>query len=175
MKKTKKNIIVRAAYGTTRSVGSVVGASFSLARGIGRSIGRSYKTLAGVGSKILPRFSNQTKHAKQKTKSVSSREHIRSVVIEELARLHGTDGRIFLPKLEKRLQVMADTILALQERINELSSRGLISEADMFKEISSLEAAESLTDEERALLVNVFRQNIAIQKPDLVGIAIDSY
>lgn len=175
MKKTRKNIIICAAYGTTRSVGSVVGASCNLVKGISKSIGRSYKALAGVSSKILLRFPGRAKQPTQKTKSVSSREHIRSVVIEELARLHSTDGKIFLPKLEERLQVMADTILALQERINKLSRCGPISEAEMFKEIGSLETAEFLTDEERALLVNVFRQNIAIQKPDLVGVAIDSY
>jgi len=175
MKETRKNIVVRATFSTMRSVGSVVGTSCSLAKGIGKSIGRSYKVLAGVSSKMLPRFSSRTKQPTQKAKSVSSRENIRSVVIEELARLHSTDGKFSLPKLEKRLQVMAETILALQEKINELSSCGPISEAEMFKEIGSLETAEFLTDEERALLINVFRQNIAIQKPDLVEAAIDIY
>jgi hypothetical protein len=72
-------------------------------------------------------------------------------------------------KLEQRLQVMAETILALQEKLDELSIRGRISEDDMLDAMSSLKMADSLTSDERTLLVNVFRQNIAIQKPELVG------
>jgi len=43
----------------------------------------------------------------------------------------------------------------------------------MWEAVGSLEAAESLTDDERAILVNVFRQNIQLQKPKLVDIAIN--
>ena len=92
---------------------------------------------------------------------------------EELIRLVGKETELTRTKLEERLQVMAETILALQERINELSARSPISEADMWEAVGSLEAAESLTDDERAILVNVFRQNIELQKPKLVEIAIN--
>ena len=101
------------------------------------------------------------------------REQIRSVVIEELTRLAGKEIEATGTKLEGRLQVMAETILALQEKINELGARGPITEANIWEAVRSLEAAESLTNAERAILVNVFRQNIALQKPELVGAAID--
>ena len=79
------------------------------------------------------------------------------------------EGRITPPELEERLRLMAAAIAALQERIDKIGPRGsIISEATMWKEVGSLEAAESLTHDERTLLVNVFRQNIAIQKPELV-------
>jgi len=87
--------------------------------------------------------------------------------------LVGEETELTRTKLEERLQIMAQTILALQERINELSARGPISEADMWEAVDSLKAAESLTNDERAVLVRVFRQNVALQKPELVGAATD--
>jgi len=75
-------------------------------------------------------------------------------------------------ELQERLQVMAEAIESLQEKIAELSTRGPIGEADMWKVMGSLKAAASLTDDERAILANVFRQNIAIQKPELIDTAV---
>jgi hypothetical protein len=97
----------------------------------------------------------------------SSREKIRAIVTEELMHLVGKETELTRIKLEERLQVMAQTILALQERINDLSASGPVSEADMWEAVDSLEAAQSLTNGERVVLVKVFRQNVALQKPEL--------
>ena len=137
----------------------------NFACGMGKFVGGSFNVLA-FAQKAL-------RESAEKLRPLSSRKEIRSIVIEEPARLQHTERKITLPELEKRLRLMAETILALQERINEPSARGPISEADMWEAVGSLEAAESLTDDERAILVNVFRQNIALQKPKLVGVAID--
>ncbi len=173
MGKKRKSRVVRAAYGIMRSSGGVVGASCSLARGVGRSIGASYRILTGGTSKIITLFSRATKRSTQKGQSLTVREQIRSVVIEELTRLVGKEIELTGTKLEGRLQVMAETILALQDKISRLGARGPITEANIWEAVRSLEAAESLTNAERAILVNVFRQNIALQKPELVGAAID--
>ena len=132
----------------------------NFAGGMGKLIGGSFSALDSVRKalrksigKLLPK---------------SSREKIRSIVIDELTHLMAGEAELTGPKLEERLQVMAETILALQERINELSVLGPVSETDMWEAMGSLKAAESLTDDERAILVTVFRQNIAIQKPDLI-------
>ena len=105
--------------------------------------------------------------------ALSTREAIRSIVIEELARLQNADGKVTLLGLEKRVQLMAKAIEALQNKIAEMSIRGPVSETDMWEAMGSLEAAELLTNDERAMLVNVFRQNIALQKPELVGVAVN--
>ena len=76
-------------------------------------------------------------------------------------------------KLEQRLKIMAETILALQERIDELVAGGHISQTDMLDALDSIKAADFLTNDERVMLVNVFRQNIALQRPELVGVDID--
>ena len=164
MEKTRKNRVVRATYSVIHSLGGVVGVSWGLARSMGRFIGTS--------SKILTRFSRAGKRPTRQKESSWTRERIRSIVIDELTRLMAGEAELTGTKLEERLQVMAETILALQKRINELSVRGPVSETDMWEAMSSLKAAESLTDDERAILVTVFRQNIAIQKPDLIDTAV---
>lgn len=137
----------------------------NFACGMGKFIGGSLKALASIRKAV--------RKSVGKLRPQSSREKIRAIVTEELIHLVGKETELTQRKLEERLQVMTQTILALQERINELSACGPISEADMWEAVGSVEAAESLTDDERAILVNVFRQNIALQKPKLVGVAID--
>lgn len=109
-----------------------------------------------------------------KLRPVSTREKIRAIVNEELIHLMGLDAEIAGAKIEQRLQMMAVAILALQKKIHELSAHGPVSEADMFKAMDSLKAVESLTNDERSVLVNVFRQNVALQKPELVDTAVES-
>ena len=99
-----------------------------------------------------------------------TREGIRSIITEELTRWPTVAGGTSLSDLEKRLRCMAETIEALQRRLNELSTHGLVSEADVWKEMNSLESAGSLTNDERALLVGVFRRNMALQKPKVASV-----
>ena len=115
----------------------------------------------------------ETQPSASKAEPLSTREEIRSIIVEELTRLQAAEGKAAILNLEKRVRFMAETIEALQHKIVELSARGPVSEADMWEAVGSLEAAESLTDDERAILVNVFRQNITLQKPELVGITVD--
>lgn len=112
----------------------------------------------------------------RKGKSLSTREEIRSVVIEELSRLQTAGGKaggkVALPKLEKRVQFMAETIEAIQNKISELSARGLPRETLVSAAIDSVEDVEFLGDEERAVLASIFRQNLAVQKPHLIDTAV---
>jgi len=96
----------------------------NFACGMGKLIGGSLYILASVPKSL--------RKSVAKLRPQSSRERIRSIVTEELIRLVGKETELTRTKLEERLQVMAETILALQERINELSARGPISEADMW-------------------------------------------
>ena len=132
---------------------------------MGKFIGGSINVLA------WPR--KALRESTKKPQPLPSRETIRAIVTEELIRLVGMETELTRTKLEERLQIMAETILALQERINELSARGPVSEADMWEAVDSLKAAEALTNDERVVLVKVFRQNVALQKPELVGDAIN--
>lgn len=160
-RRSKGNRVARLSYGTVRRLGSVSRFVCDGFLDVGRFI-------TGA-SKRLTKPSQASVQPSQQGPPALPRDAIRSVVIEELARMRVAEGRIAQPELEERLRLMALAIGALQERIDEIGPRGsIISEATMWKEVGTLEAAESLTNDERTLLVNVFRQNIAIQKPELV-------
>ncbi len=139
-----------------------------ISRGFGHSVGR----LAGTTRKVLSWPGSTLSKAIEKLRSIFPSAKVRTIVTKELIRLLGAE-ELAEEKLEQRLQVMAETILALQERIDELVARGHISETDMLDAMDSLKTARSLTNDEKAVLVNIFRQNIALQKPELVGTAID--
>jgi len=128
----------------------------NFACGLGRFVGGSFSAFGSVGKALRGLWPR------------SSRERIRSIVIEELIRLAGKEAELTGTKLEERLQVMAETIEAIQKRILELSGRGLEHEALVSAAMASVENVSLLSEEERVILTNIFRQNVAIQKPELV-------
>ena len=139
---------------------------------ISRGFGHGMGTLVGRTRKVLSWPGSALSKAIEKLRSIFPSTNIRTIVVEELTRLMGAEG-FAEEKIEQRLKVIAETILALQETLDELAACGPISEADMLKVMGSLKAAASLTDDERAILANVFRQNIAIQKPELIDTVVE--
>ncbi len=136
----------------------------NFACGIGRFVGGSFSVLVSVRKALGGSMG--------KLRPLSSRKKIRMIVIEELARSQGAGQRITLAELEERLRLMADTIEAIQKRILELSGRGLKHEALVSAAMASVENVSLLNEEERVILTNIFRQNVAIQKPELVDNAV---
>jgi len=137
-------------------------ASRSFGHGVGKLVGGTRMILSWPGSALS--------NAIGKLRSIFPSAKVRTIVTEELTRLMGAEG-LTEDKLEQRLKVMAETILALQERLDEMVAGGHISQSDMLEAMDSLKTANSLTNDERTVLVNVFRQNMALQKPELVGTA----
>jgi hypothetical protein len=135
------------------------------------SLGQGVGKLVGGTRKVLSWPANTLSKAIEKLRSVFPSANIRAIVTEELmhfmAQKEPTEE-----KLEQRLKIMAETILALQERLDEMVTHGRISETDMLEAMDSIKTADSLTNDERMILVNVFRQNIALQKPELVETAV---
>ena len=168
MKNTRKNDTDQAAsrkHGAIHCLGTFMGASYNLAGGAGRFL------LDGP-FRALSRLLKSPKRSAKPEKFPYTQEAIRSIVMAELAQLKGMDRTINLVEFEKRLRVMSEAIEALQVRITELVASGPIGAAEMQMAIGSIKAAESLTNVERTMLVNVFRQNMVIQKPELFDTAI---
>jgi len=94
---------------------------------------------------------------------------VRTVVVEELTRLLGVTGTVTRAEFEERLRHMVASILVLQQKIRELSVHGPVSDADISEAIAAVSARESLGVEERSIMEGIFRQNITIQKPELVN------
>jgi hypothetical protein len=128
-------------------VGKLFGASLNTISTVRKAVGKSIGTL----------------------RPQSSVSKIRSVVMEELAR---SQNSTTLAELEERLRLMADTIEAIQMKMLELSGRGLGHEALVSAAMASVENVNRLNSEEKVILTNIFRQNVAIQKPELVDSAI---
>lgn len=136
----------------------------NFACGMGKFVGGGFNILVSVRKALGESMG--------KLRPLSSKKKIRTIVIEELARSQGAEQRITLAELEERLRLMADTIEAIQKRILELSGRGLEREALVSAAMASVENVSLLNDEERVILTNIFRQNVAIQKPELVDNAV---
>ena len=138
---------------------------------ISRSFGHGVGTLVGTTRKVLFWPRNTLRSAVEKLRSIFPSAKVRAIVTEEIMRLIGQEN-LTEAKFEQRLKVMTETILALQQRLDELTAGGhCISETDMLDAVDSLKAAEALTCDEKSVLVNVFRQNIALQKPELSNTA----
>jgi len=151
-------------HGAMHRLGTLVGASYNLVRGT-----RDF--LLEAPSRALSRFAAMWKRparAAKREKFPYTQEAIRTIVMEELAQLEGTDGATSLAEFERRLRAMSAAIEALQAKIAEQGAGGAILAADMLAAMDSIKAAETLTSDERNVLVNIFRQNLAIQKPELI-------
>ena len=140
---------------------SFTGVCRNFACGIGKFIGGGFNVL-GLAGKGL-------RKSVGKLRPLSSREKIRSIEVDELIRFNGKEAELTGTKLEERLQVMVETIEALQKEIAELSARGLPSETLVSTAIASVESVGFLSDEEKAILASIFRQNVALQKPDFIN------
>lgn len=141
--------------------------SHSFGQGIGKFVLGARRVLSWPGSTLS--------NAMQKLHFALPSARVRSIVTEELSRLMAEQTELTSTELQERLRVMAEAIESLQNKITELSARGPVSQADVLRAMGSLKAAASLTDDERAILAGVFRQNIALQKPDLVDTAAEQH
>jgi hypothetical protein len=140
-----------------------------ISRGFGHGVGK----LVGGTRKVLSLPGSALSKAIEKLRSIFPSAKVRTVVAEELTRLMEAEG-LAEEKLEQRFKVMAETILALQKKLDEMVASGHVSQTDMLEAMDSIKTAEALTNDERGVLVNVFRQNIALQKPELVNTAVGS-
>jgi len=132
-----------------------------ISRGLGYGVGK----VVGGTRKVLFLPCSTLSKATEKLRSVSPGARGQTAVTEELMHAEAHTEA----SLEQRLQIMAETILALQKKLDELVAGCYISGRDILEAMDSLKVADSLTDSERTVLVNVFRQNIALQKPKLIN------
>ena len=141
-------------------------------RNVARGIGKFLGTISG-SLRRLPKPQLRAAIAEPPALP-DTMERVRTVVVEELTRLLGVTGTVVTrAEFEERLRHMVASILVLQQKIRELSVHGPVSEADLSEAIAAVSARESLGVEERSIMEGIFRQNITIQKPDLVNALAD--
>ena len=137
---------------------------------ISRSLGHGVGKLVGGTRKVLFWPCSTLGKAIEKRRYVSPCARVQTAVTEELMRVEVPQAPA-KADFEQRFEIMAQAILALQKRLDELVVSGHISGRDVLEAMASLKVADSLTDDEKTVLVNIFRQNIALQKPKLVNTA----
>jgi len=123
----------------------------------------------GMSTKKITQGSQAVKESIGKLKPRSTIEKIRAVVHEELSTVNFSHDGVTRSELEERMKVMTDAVIALQEKLSKMAISGPISEKAFMDATQSIDTAGKLHEEEKAILTRIFRQNIAIQKPEMTN------
>lgn len=105
---------------------------------------------------------------KKLKESTSLPEKIRNAMFEKLTRTLYKQAEFVMTKLSERIEVIDAVAQPFYEKINALSARGPVSEAQLWEAMNSIKAAKNLTEEEKVLLVNIFGKIIGAAKSKFV-------
>jgi len=114
-------------------------------------------------------FSSAQKRLKEST---DLPEKIRNAMFKKLSRMLYKQAEFMMTRLSDRMEVIDEVARPFYEKINALSARGPVSEAKLWEAMNSIEAAKNLSEEERALLVNIFGTILGSAKSKYVDAAI---
>ena len=110
-------------------------------------------------------FSSVQKKLKEST---NLPEKIRNAMFEKLSRTLYKQAEFMMTKLSERMEVIDEVARPFYEKIMALSARGPVSESQLWEAMNSIEAAKNLSEEEKALLVNIFGTIIGSAKSKYV-------
>jgi len=120
-------------------------------------------------------LSSARKKFKDSTQSLNPKnlpEKIRNAIFEKLSRTLYKQAEFMMGKISERMQAIDEVAQPFFEKINVLSTRGPVSESQLWEAMNSIEAAGNLSDEEKVLLVNIFGQIVGAQKSKVVDAVI---
>jgi len=110
-------------------------------------------------------FSSARKKLKEST---NLPEKIRNAMFEKLSRTLYKQAEFVMTKLSERIKLIDAVAQPFYEKINALSTRGPVTEGQLWQALNSIEAAKDLTEEEKVLLVNIFGKIIGATKSKFV-------
>ena len=126
----------------------------SVANHLGQLTGKSHNVLSSAQKKLK--------------ESTNLPEKIRNAMFEKLTRTLYKQAEFMMTKLSERMGVIDEVAQPFYEKVNALSARGPVSEAQLWEAMNSIEAAKNLTEEEKVLLVNIFGKIIGAAKSKFV-------
>jgi len=126
------------------------------------SVANHMGQLAGESRNVL---SSAQKKLKEST---NLPEKFRNAIFEKLTRTLYKQAKFVMTKLSERIEVIDAVAQPFYEKINALSARGPVSEAQLWEAMNSIEEAKNLTEEEKVLLVNIFGKIIGAAKSKFV-------
>ena len=112
--------------------------------------------LAGQSRNVLLSARKKLEDSKQALNPKNLPEKIRNAVFEKLSRTLYKQAEFMMGKVSERMEAIDEVARPFYEKVNALSARGPVSEAKLWGALNSIEAAKNLSEEEKALLVNLF-------------------
>ncbi|MBF0503636.1 MAG: hypothetical protein HQL14_00900 [Candidatus Omnitrophica bacterium] len=103
--------------------------------------------------------------------SLLPKDEIYKIVSEKTAQLNPEQHEMTLQEYDRRLKAMSEAIRVLQEKIAELQLSGHLNAQTMAGAIGSVESDEHFSKDEKNILATILKQNIVLQKPELVKLA----
>lgn len=97
-----------------------------------------------------------------------SREEICKIIAEHSAQMNPEQQELALQAYDRRLKAMSEALHALQEKIAELQASGHLNASTMAQAIGEVQSDEHFSADERNILATILKQNIVLQKPELV-------
>ena len=88
---------------------------------------------------------------------------------EKLTRMLYKQAEFMMGKVTERMQVIDAVAQPFYEKINKLSSRGPVSENQLWEQLNSIKGSEKLSEEEKTLLVGIFGQIAGVHKSKVVN------
>ena len=112
--------------------------------------------LAGQSRNVLLSAQKKLKNSTQTLNPKNLPEKIRNAVFEKLSRTLYKQAEFMMGKVSERMEAIDEVARPFYEKVNALSARGPVSEANLWRALNSIEAAKNLSEEEKVLLVNLF-------------------
>ncbi len=128
---------------------------------IGMLAGRTRRSISGAWDSLREARSNFGV-------SLLSREEIYKIIAEQSARMNPEQQELALQAYDRRLKAMSEALHALQEKIAELQLSGHLNAQTMAQAIGEVQSDEHFSADERNILATILKQNIVLQKPELV-------
>ena len=130
---------------------------------------RTVGMMAGHATRRITEFWDSFRHVRSRIGiSLLSREDVQRIIAEQLASANPEQQDLTLQQYDRRMKAMSEALLALQEKIAELQASGHLNAQTMSQAIGEVQSEEHFNDDERNIFANILRQNIVLQKPELV-------
>ena len=130
---------------------------------------RALGVIAGQTRRHFSGMFDTFQHARTKIGvSLLSREELRRIVAEQSPREDAEQHVLTLQQYDRRLKAMAEALHALQEKIAELQSSGHLNARTMSLAVDAVKNDDHFSADERNILATILKQNIVLQKPELV-------
>jgi hypothetical protein len=124
---------------------------------------------AGKGRNLLSSTREKLKESTESLNPKTLPEKIRNAIFEKLTRTLYKQAEFMMGKISERMEVIDKVAGPFYEKVNELKTYSPVTERQLWQVLNSIEGAEELTEEEKALLVAMFGQIVGVQKSKYVN------